>query len=305
MSNVGAITVSKGKYLGREGLELSDSIKRVFITHEAGGRILYYGPHDFNILYEVDKLSTPRVNLQAENSSELKNKRIDAGWINYGGYKTWVAPQEKWEGPPYLDLDSADYEMGFYEKENNDIFIVQVSPICRETGLQIKREINIESNKSGLTIRHYLTQTTEAFDFWGIWDVTQVNKPCKVIFNGTPIKFEPFTQNATAENYIFYDRDNDNIICECPENDKDGYKAYFTAKKGKMFTEMSYMGKKLVYSKTFKNDPSVRYAHGSNIEVYSDFNKNYAEVEVHSPLFTFAKDSKNFYFDIKWGFTVI
>jgi len=293
--------IKECSYLGRNGYEIKDDFKKIFITNELGGRVLYYGTNETNLLHENEFNET--VNIKSIEVSALKETRGDLGWNDFGGYKTWLAPQSAWDGPPYLDLDRDSYEMSYETLESGAIVVSQTSPICRETAIQIKRSYTITNNSTKMDVAHELIYHGETACSWGIWDVTQVKKPCTSIVTGELIEYEKHGEDSHVKNFI--NIDGDEIIAFCPANEKRGYKGYFLTDKNEFSTIFDIDSKKIMYKKEFEADKLNRYAHGSNIEVYSDFNKNYAELEVHSPLFNFAKKGESNYFTITWSFNII
>ncbi len=290
--------INETTFLGRKGIEIVDDYKKIFITNELGGRILYYGTQSFNILHENQFEETEVI---AEiPKTELKEYREKLGWNDFGGYKTWLAPQTNWDGPPYLDLDRGIYSMTWEVLADSNIKVICESPICRETSMQIKREILVYKNSTKIDINHILISATDENCQWGIWDVTQVKKTCVSTIVGELKQYELFGEKSVERDFIKIE--NDTITATAPANEKRGYKGYFLSGAKGFSTEFNIDGKKVTYLKEFDMDKSFEYAHKSNIEVYSDFNKNYAELEAHSPLFTFGKENKSNYFNITWSF---
>ena len=290
--------VVETKFLGREGIEIIDEHKKIFVTNELGGRILYYGTEEFNLLHECE--FDENVVIKDIETSELKDHRDQLGWNDFGGYKTWLAPQTNWDGPPYLDLDRGTYEMTWEQLKNGDVKIIKISPICRETGMIIEREVYVHADSTKIDINHKLTSTTDEDCQWGIWDVTQVKKPCVSTIEGVMTKYEEFGEPSERDEFLNFDRGMIDAIS--PANETRGYKGYFLSDGAGFNTIFDIDGKKVHYLKEFEMSAEYEYAHNSNIEVYSDFNKNYAELEAHSPLFNFGKDNKSNYFTITWSF---
>jgi len=288
-------------FLGRNGIEVRDEMKKIFITNELGGRILYYGTEEFNILHENEFTET--ISVEDIKSENLKGERNNLGWNDFGGYKTWLAPQSAWDGPPYLDLDRATYDMDWKILDNGNIKVTQISPICRETGIELQREILIYRMSTKIEIKHIITSTLEKSCSWGIWDVTQVKKPCISFIKGELTQYEQFGESSCQKDFLKIN-DND-IVANCPANEKRGYKGYFLSDNNGFKTIFELGNSTIEYLKEFKTDMTKTYAHNSNIEIYSDCNKNYAELEVHSPLFNFAKIGESNYFVINWAFKTI
>ena len=148
-----------------------------------------------------------------------------------------------------------------------------------------------------------LTSTLDNICNWGIWDVTQVKKPCVSIIKGKMVKYEQFGKSSIEEDFV--NIDGDIIVANCPAKEDRGYKIYVLSEDNGFKTVFETDEGKIEYMKEFETDISNEYAHNSNIEVYSDFNKNYAELEAHSPLLTFAKKGESNYFTVNWSFKVV
>jgi hypothetical protein len=82
---------------------------------------------------------------QTENLTvpfDVHAKKRLLGFPLWGGDKTWLAPQSRWtEGVPFLDLDSGSYETVAEQDGSQRVTVRMISPICRETGMQITRTL--------------------------------------------------------------------------------------------------------------------------------------------------------------------
>ena len=124
-------------FLGWSALHLDNGLVSAMVVPDLGGRVLQFwlGAHPFLFVnrHLAGKLFTPEENW---------GDGTIASWKNYGGNKTWPAPQgwsgpDTWAGPPDPVLDSGRFRTLAAEPGRA---VVQSPPDPR-TGLQITREL--------------------------------------------------------------------------------------------------------------------------------------------------------------------
>ena len=99
-------------------------------------------------------------------------------WKNYGGDKTWPAPQGwdgegQWPGPPDPVLDSGRY--GFETSQgDNSVSVLMSSPPDERSGLRIRREISLGQGSSRLHLDLSFENISQRTIRWSIWDVAQM-----------------------------------------------------------------------------------------------------------------------------------
>jgi Domain of unknown function (DUF4380) len=102
-------------------------------------------------------------------------------WVNYGGDKTWPAPQgwsgpDEWAGPPDPVLDSGPYDWSTETLGNGPERAVRLTMTSTDdprTGLRLQRRVTLSS--TGSTYELFLTATNTADHSvrWSLWNVTQ------------------------------------------------------------------------------------------------------------------------------------
>jgi hypothetical protein len=149
----------------RAGLSLT-------VTEEGGGRLLQMKLRERDIAYFQPELF-------AQIPKLLDKNRKDVNWeeVGLGGEKTWVAPQNSFGGGvPFLDLN-----LGKYNAQGIENGVALTSPICRETGLQIQREITLEDGAEGkFTIKAQVSNHSSRVKEAAPWSVFQLVKPATV-----------------------------------------------------------------------------------------------------------------------------
>ncbi|MDV3128059.1 DUF4380 domain-containing protein [Mycobacterium sp. 21AC1] len=99
-------------------------------------------------------------------------------WRNYGGDKTWPAPQgwsspREWAGPPDPVLDSGRYAVEVRPGGDATTELSMTSRPDPRTGLQITRAFAV-SDDTGFTLRLSAVNTTDREVTWALWNVTQL-----------------------------------------------------------------------------------------------------------------------------------
>ncbi|MCB0055139.1 MAG: DUF4380 domain-containing protein, partial [Caldilinea sp.] len=103
-----------------------------------------------------------------------------AAWKNYGGDKTWPAPQgwdndEQWHGPPDPILDTGRYTVDEVVARPDRAAIAMTSPPDPRTGVQITRCFTLAPGSSRVQVDLTFRNVSDRAVRWGIWDVVQLN----------------------------------------------------------------------------------------------------------------------------------
>jgi hypothetical protein len=167
-------SVRRDPFRGWDACYLENAYVRLVAVPDIGGRIMAYdlGPYSFFFVAPdlAGKLFTPEEN-QGDGSL--------AAWKNYGGDKTWPAPQgwdndQQWHGPPDPVLDTGRYTLDKLAVEDGHAVVVMTSPSDPRTGVQITRQITLSPNSSRVRLELTFANSTDHSLTWGIWDVVQL-----------------------------------------------------------------------------------------------------------------------------------
>jgi len=177
-SAAGKASISRIDYKGWKGCwELSNSLVKLVVVPQIGGRIMEYSVGGENVLWQN------RAELGVVEPSDLGKK-----WHNYGGYKAWNAPQQRWRAPDYdnyYDYAPAEVETihtGHGDKEEEMVGIRVVTSPISHLGFQFERYIYLSERTSRVRIVERMRNVSDRGIEWSIWDVTQVNAPCWIAF---------------------------------------------------------------------------------------------------------------------------
>jgi hypothetical protein len=174
MSEKTACRARKADFRGWPACYLENEFITLVAVPDIGGRVMAYdlGPYPF-LFVDPDlagKLFSPEENM---GDGSL------AAWKNYGGDKTWPAPQgwetdEQWHGPPDPVLDTGRYKLSALEGDGGSALVRMDSPPDPRTGLQITRQCSIRPGSSRVQLVLSFRNIKEQPIRWSIWDVVQL-----------------------------------------------------------------------------------------------------------------------------------
>lgn len=195
-----ATTVEEFDFHGWDGFRLSNGIIDAVCVPEIGGRLMQFrlGPHDF--LFMNPELLGARFT-QEEHAGD----GTILHWKNYGGAKTWPAPQGwdgegQWPGPPDPVLDSGRYTFETNQEESAAA-VLMTSPPDARSGLRIRRLISVASDCSRLRLELSFENISDRTIRWSIWDVAQMlcstadgqlNEDCWLYIPTDPARERPY-----------------------------------------------------------------------------------------------------------------
>lgn len=208
----------------------------------------------------------------------------------WGGGKTWVAPESAWpEGCPHRDLDSGVYEVLNTWQDAASIGIELQSPVCRQSGLQIRRRISMVAGDAGWTVEHTLINTTSSTVTAGIWDVLMLRRPGHVAVEWAadvgefrPIDGQPQPDVLAQEGFIATTAAHASVLCQQPHQ----FKVGIAGTSGSMSVQLDLPERRVRYWRKSAVFNVQAYAHGHPVEVFNAPDLPYFEVETHSPLAT-------------------
>ena len=163
-----------------------------------------------------------------------------------------------------------------------------VSPVCRETGLQIIRQVALNEDQS-IVLEATFRNTTEHEIQKGIWNVTQILRPFDVYLSAKRKNIHAYKDEGLIEEAnrkISAKEDWVKIQC----NDQTHFKVGGIVDKGIIMGLRKKGGNAtLAFMREFSIDPEAAYAHNAIVEVYNSPTYEYLEIEVHAPFIKLEK----------------
>ncbi|NCO38962.1 MAG: hypothetical protein COZ06_05350 [Armatimonadetes bacterium CG_4_10_14_3_um_filter_66_18] len=247
---------------------LRNSVAEVILVPAAGGRVLSYRLNDStNVLWENE----------AESGRLYDWSRDQGTWRNYGGYKLWVAPQDRAEAAGW-HASQDNYRCQVRLTEESEVRLI--APPLEATGTQFTVALKLFPRSSRVRFRQKIRNVSQQPVRWSVWDVTQLRPGGTLTFPRNP--------NSRFPDGVRYWRE------ECRElpqweigSTSINVQAGETAAKIGADSDggwLSYRNGEQVYVKSFRYDPTADYPDGGcSVEVYTC--PQYLEAEVLSPLY--------------------
>lgn len=328
MSSNYAPTIEQINFRGwDEALRLSNGVVSLVAVPSIGGRIIAY-----------DLASQPYFYLNPELAGQLFTaaqhvERGPYGWKNYGGDKTWPAPQgwpqrDHWPGPPDPVLDGGRFELIESGVVDSVAAVTMRSQPDPYTGTQISRRLTLGPATSAAHLHIEMQNVSATPVRWSIWDVAQLDcataddppQPDRTCTVYMPL--DPHSRFPTG--YHLLDGPPDNPSWQ-PDPARGLLTARYRGKLGKVgvdratwlgFTRRTSVGS-YAFSERFVYKPGEMYPDsGVNAECWcngpsaeqlregeasaADFKLWYMEMEVLSPLRQLAPGASQS-LDIDWG----
>lgn len=318
-------SIRRDPFHGWKACTLENAFVRLIAVPDIGGRIMAYdlGPYPFLFVNPdlVGKLFTPEEN-QGDGSL--------GAWKNYGGDKTWPAPQgwdndQQWPGPPDPVLDSGRYTLDTLALDGDRAVVAMTSPPDARTGVQITRRFTLLPDSSRVRVDLTFTNISDHPIRWSLWDVIQLRAERRSengLLSHEPActvtaPLNPHSRFPRGFNVMFGAEDN-------PQWQTDAEKGLFLApyqwQIGKVgldslggWIAFSHAAAGYAFAERFTVDPGAEYPdQGATVEVWTvgagrvgnfNYEQNPAylmEAEVLSPLRRIAPGAQTS-FSFEWG----
>lgn len=263
-----AVKVAKIDYRGwHNSIVLSNSQTEIVIVPAIGRVMQFRFQNEAATFWENRKLDGKLPYHRSEN------------WANFGGDKTWVAPQSDWEKvtgrsfPPPSAFDSMPVTA---KVKGNSVALI--SPVDPFYGIQTNRQIRLDPKQAVMTIDTTYKKVKGEPREVAIWTITQLREPVGVyvklpqpsIFPSGYIRQTGLPANLKVKNGIL------SLTRDRQRQHKIGSDA----------STLLWLGEKVALRIDSPRLAQANYPHpGSNSEIYTNADPDaYVELEFLSPL---------------------
>lgn len=323
----GACWVTQGEFRGWEACTLENGLIRVVAVPDIGGRVMAYDLDGYPFVF-VDPTLAGKLFSAEENQGDGSL----AAWKNYGGDKSWPAPQgwdndDQWHGPPDPILDTGRYSLDTLSADGDHAVIAMSSPPdTARTGLRINRRLTLSRGSTRVTLAITFHNITPYRTIrWSIWDVMQLRAERHLPGSGVThapecvvtAPLNPDSVFPKGYNVMFGADDNPQWQVDA---DRGLFRAPYLWQIGKVgldspagWIAFSHTGEGCAFTERFAYEPDGEYPDGgATLEVWTVGagevgNLNYEgsgiylmETEVLSPLRTIPPGAQT-RFSITWG----
>jgi len=191
-------------FQGWRALQLDNGLVRAWLVPEIGGRLLQFALGEHGFLFSNRQLDGARF-----TPEEHEGDGSLLSWKNYGGDKTWPAPQgwegpDQWPGPPDKVLDSGAYR-ATCEQGEREVAVTMRSAADARSGLRIERRLRLGAACSRLQLELAFENTAQREIRWAIWDIAQLDcaqggSECRLYVPVDPAETRPWHMLFGEEN---------------------------------------------------------------------------------------------------------
>jgi len=164
-----AVTVQNTEYHGLKAISLENASARVVIV-PAAGRILSFQLCAHRNCGDNPIWNNPQVGAGLRPDNE--------GWTNYGGDKSWPAPQSDWPRitgkgwPPPTGFDHMTFTA---ELKGNTVTLTSV--VDPSYGIRVRRTISLDPKNPVLHVTTTYEKVKGSAVTISVWTITQLNSP--------------------------------------------------------------------------------------------------------------------------------
>ena len=275
------------KYCGWNAIVLRQGPLELYIVPQIGGRLMGIRYCGQELCFINPGLAGVIPQLDGQPWQELCQEWAFPLW---GGGKTWVAPESEWPGgAPQRDLDSGPYRVLHTWVEPTAMGVEMESSVCRQSGLQIRRRIELRAGKNSWTVLHGLTNRSVTARRCGIWDVLMFRRPGIVtvlLDRGANVHghdavriHEEKCSAKTVRSAGLLASDPAKVRVRCEQALQ--YKLGFEHVTGEIWVDLPMAQGVCRYRRFCEVSLAARYAHRQPVEVFNAPKLPYLEIETH------------------------
>jgi hypothetical protein len=279
-------------YCGWDALWIEQGPLTLIVVPQVGGRIMsvIWKGHELSF---VNPECRGRI-LDIASIADVHQAKQRFGFVLWGGDKTWLAPQDRWtDGDPFLDLDSGAYDASVDRTSGT---VTMLSPVCRETGVQIERTLMMGPKPGTWSVASRLINASRHIVAWAPWDVDMILRPATVFMPTSPNSSFPRgvrsfddegVSTSVRDEVVRYVDEIAVVSCQHAVKFKYGVDAVL----GRILAVLEAGDVGLVgYRKSMPTFYPQPYGHGCSLEIFNASAHSYIELEVHGPVVSLQPD---------------
>ncbi len=268
------MTITNTTFFNRPAHQLVNDHFSLIIVPSLAGRVMELIVSEKNFLWINEPL--------------LKGAKVK-GWKNWGGYKTWIAPQSKWKkiDLPDEQMDQSEWHIVGVADSAAATSIELRSPLIKWAGVVLNRRVTLRAREAKIFIRESILNASDANQTWALWGVAQFPVPGVATFPNDAIKNIRKLHGKPHEfkaKKLKFDGDSKWKVGALTSEGWGTYQA---------------KGWRDGITVRFSASPNHPHADESNLEAWSNSNPDYMELEWLSPLMTLKPGEERF-FETQW-----
>jgi hypothetical protein len=159
------MTLTSTTFFDRPAYQLGNDLLSVTIVPSLSARVMALMHDEHNYFWNNEPLL--RGEPQTDNSF--------GKWLNWGGYKTWLAPQSRWPSPAEQSpaMDNANWEVVAQAENEIDL----IGPMIPWAGVRLGRHMTVAPGEARVQVTEYIRNDGDTPQSWGVWSVLQFPVP--------------------------------------------------------------------------------------------------------------------------------
>jgi hypothetical protein len=299
--HVSVDTVSNYKQWGWKAVVMKNDLITLATVPAIGGRVMQY---------DLDSL--PSVFVNSAEGGKTYTPALDGQWHNFGGYKTWPAPQSRWNSggwppPPKLDYGNYSYQIDSLSSDSADVFVSSPTETWYAPNIRFERKATAYTGTSRIKMDQTIINEGTTAVSWSVWSVTQsiVNHPSKTDYPNYWVYFPINPNSLYGQSGV---KPGGNSKAWKGEVAPGVYGVQFSPDNQKLFGDpdkgwIAYtdLADTIVFLRTFDIFEGAQYPdNGARVAAYVSSSPTYVEVEVTSPIIELAANGGKYTFTENW-----
>ncbi|MBI3240917.1 MAG: hypothetical protein HYZ49_01320 [Chloroflexi bacterium] len=163
------MTLTHTTFFDRPAYQLSNKRLSLTVVPALSGRAMELIVRKQNLFW----INEPLLKGEAGGDPAMGN------WMNWGGYKTWLAPQSRWPDPNALSDEMDNVEWAVVGQTDSPVAtsLHLRGPIIPWSGLQLSRQITLRAGEKKVAVRESIHNASDTTQTWAAWAVAQFPTP--------------------------------------------------------------------------------------------------------------------------------
>jgi hypothetical protein len=271
------MTLAQTSFFDRPAYQLSNKHLSLTVVPALSGRVMELLFRKQNLFW----INEPLLKGEAEGDPAF------GGWLNWGGYKTWLAPQSRWPDPDAQsdEMDNVEWTVIGQTDSAVGTSLHLRGPIIPWGGVQLGRQITLRAGEKKVTARESIHNAGDKTQTWAVWAVAQFPVPGWATFPGEGArKTLALTPPKFRRDRLHFKGDSK-------------WKVGTLAKEG--WGEYQANSWPVTFRASFPPHADLPHPDDCNLETWSNSGPAYMELEWLGPLVT-LKPGESWAFETSW-----
>lgn len=152
-------------FFGRPAYQLSNTQLSLTLVPAFSARVMALNYHGQNCFWINEPLLR----------GEIGGDETFGNWLNWGGYKTWLAPQSHWPNPlaQSVEMDTVEWEV----LSDSDTKIELMGPLIPWSGVRLGRRLAVATEAARVQVTESIQNDSDSPRTWSVWAVAQMPVP--------------------------------------------------------------------------------------------------------------------------------